>query len=74
MKKFPFSIGSTNNRVPKAPRVGTEAAGMLGGGACAVLFHRTPLPWSTQLLVEPLPVQPLTGIIAICYIFYNILQ
>jgi hypothetical protein len=30
-------IGSTNNRVPDAPRVGTGAVWTLGGGACAVL-------------------------------------
>ncbi len=39
---FPhFTPGSSNNRVPNAPRVGTGAAGMLGGGACAVLVSYT---------------------------------
>jgi len=41
-------LGSTNSWVPDAPRVGTGAAWMWCGGACAVLVHRGPFPFSTR--------------------------
>ena len=39
---------STNDWVPDGLRVGTGAVEMGGGGACAVLAHHRPFPFSTR--------------------------